>query len=268
VVLPEQTVDRDGSINIPFAGRIKVAGLTPQGAEQLIEARLRGKANLPEVLVRVTRALSSTVTIVGEVQSSLRMPLTPGGERVLDALAAAGGVRQPVSKMTLQVTRGSTFHSMPLESIIRDPRQNVPLHPGDVVTALFQPLSFTALGATGKNEEVAFEAQGISLVQALARSGGLNDSRSDARGVFVFRLEAKDAFDGSLPGKPTLDGRVPVVYRIDLKDPRSFFVMQTFPMADKDVLYVSNAPAAELQKFLNLVFSVAYPVLTTIQVTK
>jgi polysaccharide export outer membrane protein len=66
----------------------------------------------------------------------------------------------------------------------------------------------------------------------------------------------------------TPTGQVPVVYRIDLRDPRSFFVMQSFPISNKDVLYVSNAPAAELQKFLNLVFSVAYPVLSTIQLTR
>ena len=30
-------------------------------------------------------------------------------------------------------------------------------------------------------------------------------------------------------------------------------------MRNKDVLYVANAPAAELQKFLNLVGSVVYP---------
>ena len=61
---------------------------------------------------------------------------------------------------------------------------------------------------------------------------------------------------------------VPVVYRIDLRNPASFFVMQSFAINNKDILYVSNAPAAELQKFLNIVFSVAYPVLNVIQVTK
>jgi polysaccharide export outer membrane protein len=59
-----------------------------------------------------------------------------------------------------------------------------------------------------------------------------------------------------------------VVYRVDLRNPSSFFVMQSFPMSNKDVLFVSNAPAAELQKFLNLVFSIAYPVLSSIQLTR
>jgi polysaccharide export outer membrane protein len=138
-----------------------------------------------------------------------------------------------------------------------------------VITALFQPLSFTALGATGKNEEIPFEAQGITLAQALGRAGGLLDNRSNPQGIFLFRLEAEGALDW--PRKPaatTPDGLVPVVYRIDLKDPASYFVMQGFPVLNKDVLYVSNAPAAELQKFLNVVFTIAYPVISTIQLTR
>jgi polysaccharide export outer membrane protein len=143
------------------------------------------------------------------------------------------------------------------------------LQRGDVVTAMFQPLSFTALGATGKNEEINFEAQGISLAQALARTGGLRDERADAQGVFIFRFEPANAL--SWPKQPvmnTADGKVAVIYRINLKDPASFFVAQTFQINNKDLLYVSNAPAAELQKFLNVVFSVAYPVLNAVQATK
>jgi polysaccharide export outer membrane protein len=269
VTLPEQVVGLDGVINVPFAGRVAVKDRRIPEVEAEIVRRLTGKANQPEVVVRRTRSMAAAVTVVGEVGASTRVPLTPSGERLLDALAAAGGVRQPVNRITLQVTRGDSFHAMPLDAIIRDPRQNVRLRPGDVITALHQPHSFTALGATGKNEEIAFEAQGISLAQALARAGGLVDSRSDAQGVFVFRFEKADALDW--PRQPvgkTAEGLVPVVYRVDLRDPASYFVMQGFAVNDKDLLYVSNAPAAELQKFLNLIFSIAYPVLNTISLTR
>lgn len=261
--LPEQMVSKDGFINVPFAGPIAAAGRSLPQIEGEIVQRLRAKAHQPQVLVRLIRNGSSNVTVIGDVGSSALVPLTPRGERLLDALAAAGGVRQPVHKTTIQVTRGSSVHALPLETIIRDPKQNVPLHPGDVITALFQPLSFTALGATGKNEEVNFEAQGITLAQALARIGGLNDARADAQGVFLFRFESPAA--QTWPQQPvvlTPEGKVPVIYRADLKDPRTFFVAQSFPVNHKDVLYVSNASAAELQKFLNLVFSVVYPFAT------
>jgi polysaccharide biosynthesis/export protein len=150
---------------------------------------------------------------------------------------------------------------LPLETIIRDPRQNVPLLPGDVVTALFQPYSYTALGATGKPDEVNFESQGITLAQALARSGGLSDARSNARGVFIFRFVPKTSLTWPHePVKTTPDGRVPVVFRIDLSDPASFFLIQNFPMENRDVLYVSNAPLTEINKILTVLLSVAYPI--------
>jgi len=221
--------------------------------------------------VLLTRNLSSTVTVVGEVTLSTRVPLTAAHERLLDALAVAAGVKQPVSKTTIQITRGAGVYALPLETIIQDPKQNVSLQSGDVITALFQPLSFTALGATGKNDEINFETQGISLAQALARSGALIDSRSNPSGVFVFRLEQRSeaasgqGADAVATPTTTAQHLVPVVYRVDLKDPRSLFWIQSFPMRDKDVLYVSNAPVAELQKFLNLIFTLAYPVLTGVQ---
>jgi polysaccharide export outer membrane protein len=268
--LPEQPVDGGGCITVPFAGRIPAAGRTLPEIAAEIKQRLAKKANQPEVLVLLTRNLSSTVTVVGEVTTSTRVPLTAAHERLLDALAFAAGVKQPVNKTTIQITRGANVYALPLETIIQDPKQDVPLQPGDVITALYQPLSFTALGASGKNDEINFETQGISLAQALARSGGLIDSRSNPSGVFVFRLEPKSALVGSgsadsQSAATMAGGLVPVVYRVDLKDPRSLFWIQSFPIKDKDVLYVSNAPVAELQKFLNLLFTLAYPVLTGVQ---
>jgi polysaccharide biosynthesis/export protein len=256
---PEQMVSSDGTINIPFAGRLPVSGKSPQQIEDDIVKRLTGKANQPQVLVRVIRNATSNVTVVGEVAQSSRIALTAGSERLLDALAAAGGVRQPVGKISLQVTRGAQVHTLALDTIIRDPKQNIVLQPGDVITALFQSSSFTVLGATGKNEEINFEAQGITLAQALGRAGGLQESRADARAVFVFRFEDQKALNWKTPPKTTPEGKVPVIYQVNLRDPASFFVAQSFPVNNKDLLYVSTAPAAELQKFLNLV---ATPILT------
>lgn len=262
---PNLMVNSEGFITIPFAGQIPAAGLSLQQIEEGIVKRLQGISHRPQALVRLTHNTTANVTVVGEVAGSTRMPLTPRGERLLDALAAAGGVKQPVNKMTLQVTRGARVHSLPLETIIRDPQQNIILEPGDVITALYQPLSYIILGASGKNEEVNFEAQGITLTQALARAGGLQDNRADAQGVFIFRLEPVESLDW--PVKPVLttpDGKVPVIYQANLRDPATFFAAQAFPIKNKDLLYISNAPAVGLQKFLNIVMSFAYPTLNLI----
>lgn len=268
-VLPDQTIDGDGSVSVPFVGAVKAQGKTPTELQREIANRLKYMAHDPQVLVKLSKNATSYVTVVGDVANTNRMALSARGERLLDALANAGGVRQAVDKVTIQLTRGDKLVSMPLASVIRDPRQNVVLQAGDVVTALFQPFSFTTLGATGKNQEVNFEAQGITLAQALARSGGLDDSRADARGVFIFRFEDAKALSWpESPVRTTADGKVPVIYRVNLRDPNALFVTQSFMMDNKDMIYVSNAPISDVQKVLNLVFSVAYPVVTGVQTFK
>lgn len=259
--LPTQMIDANGMITVPFAGEVKAAGRTPSQLDQLIQQKLKGKANEPQVMAQLAKNSTSYVTVLGDVTHSARVELTPKGERVLDAIAGAGGVKQPLNKITVQVTRGDKLESLPLQTVVDDPRQNVPLHANDVVTAIFQPYSFTTLGALGQTHEVTFEVQGISLAQALSRSGGLEDSRSDASGVYIFRFEAPDALPWTnRPIKARADGKVPVIYRFNLKDPQSLFAIQNFMIDDKDLLYVSNAPVADMQKLFNIILSFIYPI--------
>lgn len=259
VTLPEQIVGNSGTVVVPFAGKIDVSGKTLSEIEAEITNRLRGKANHPQVIVRLARNNTQNITVVGNVQHSMEVPMMPGGVRLLRAIALAGGVTKPVEKTTIQISRGGRNMTLPLEAILRNPKDNIALQAGDVVTALYQPLSFTALGAIGRNGEVDFEANGINLAQALARIGGLDDNRSNPAGVFLFRMVPPDALPW--PQKPTtlVDGKVPTIFQFDLRDPATFFVAQSFPVENKDLIYVSDAPAADLQKVLNVVGSIVYP---------
>jgi polysaccharide export outer membrane protein len=261
--LPEMMVDSNGTIQVPFAGSVPAAGRTPEEVQREIVRRLTGKAHDPQVIVRIVQNANSTVTVVGDVAENKPVTLTPRGERLLDVLAASGGVKQPVGKTTIQITRGDRVVSLPLETVIKDPSQNIRLASGDVVTALFQPFSFISLGATGTSAEIPFESTGLTLSQALGRIGGLRDDRANVRGVFIFRLENPAAVDPAIAAtaRRTPDGRIPVIYRVDLGDPASFFVAQSFPIRNKDVLYVSSAPLADLQKFVSIVSSMAFSVI-------
>lgn len=258
--LPEMMVDSDGMIRIPFAGAIQAAGRTPRDMERTIAARLRGKAHDPQVAVRLVTNANATVTVVGDVTTNARVPLTPRGERLLDVIASAGGVKQPIGKTTIQVTRGNQVVTLPLETIIHDPAQNIRLRSDDIVTALYQPFSFTTLGATGQNSEIQFEGTGLTLAQALGRMGGLKDDRADIRGVFIFRFEDPAALDPASIAtvRRTPDGRIPVIYRVNLRDPASFFVAQTFPIKNRDVVYVSNAPLTDFARFMSIASSMAF----------
>jgi len=80
---------------------------------------------------------------------------------------------------------------------------------------------------------------------------------------FLLRLEALSAFAPALVAgeRTTPEGNIPVIYLINIKDPTIFFAAQSFPIHNKDVIYVSNAPLADFQKFVNVASSLIYPII-------
>jgi polysaccharide export outer membrane protein len=260
--IPEQFVGRDGGITVPYAGRVHVAGKTIREAQTLIQEALQGKAIQPQILVNVTHPVSSSVEVNGEVVAGAQVPLSVRGYRVLDVLALAGGIKYPVNEDFVELSRGSRTARIPLITVINNPRENIYLHPNDNVTLVHDPQTFIAYGALGQNAEVPFSADGINLAEALSKAGGLLDVRSDMRGVFVFRYEPESVASRLQPDSPLVrPGRLtPVVYRLRLDDPNSLFLEQTFRMANRDVVYVSNAPSIELQKVFNTIAGAFAPV--------
>jgi polysaccharide export outer membrane protein len=268
VTIPEQIVARDGGISVPFADRVPAAGRLPVEVQKTIEQRLAEKAIEPQVIVTVTKSLSTSVTVAGEVVSGARVPLSLKGDRLLDLIAAAGGARSPVYETFVRLSRDGITATIPMEALVSDPAENIYAYPGDVLTLVRLPQSFTAFGATGTNMQVNFTAERMTLVEALAKAGGLQDQRSDPAGVFLFRFEPPDIVNAL--GRPQLqtgpDGSSPVVYQLDLSDAKSYFLAQRFAMHDKDIVYVANADFNELQKFFTLLNTLTGPIITGIVV--
>ena len=268
VTIPEQLVGQDGGISVPFAERVPAAGRLPVEVQKTIEQRLAEKAIEPQVIVTITRSVTNTVTVTGEVVVGARVPLSLKGDRLLDVIAFAGGAKSPVYETFVRLSRDGVTATIPMEALVSDPAENIYAYPGDVLTLVRMPQSFTAFGATGVNMQVNFTAEHMTLVEALAKAGGLQDQRSDPAGVFLFRFEPPPIVQAL--GRPQLatgpDGTSPLVYRLDLSDARSYFLAQRFPIHDKDIIYVANADLNELQKFFTLLNTLTGPVITGIVV--
>ncbi|WP_107993016.1 polysaccharide biosynthesis/export family protein [Neisseria elongata] len=257
--LPEQAVTARGTVSVPFIGDVSVLGKTPVQVQNIIKGRLKKMANQPQVMVRMVRNNAANVSVI-RAGNSVRMPLTTAGERVLDAVAAVGGSTANVQDTNVQLTRGNVVRTIALEDLVAHPRQNILLRRGDVVTMITNPSTFTSMGAVGRAQQIGFSVKGLSLAEAVGRMGGLQDYRADARGVFVFRYAPLSELPPEKQSKWAEKGygdraEIPVVYRLNLTDANSMFWMQRFPVKDKDVVYVSNAPLAEVRKFLSFVFS-------------
>ncbi|KQU54812.1 sugar transporter [Bosea sp. Leaf344] len=252
--IPEQAVARDGSISVPYAGRIVVAGKTSAQVQAAIEERLAGKAIQPQILVTVSRPISNTVAVTGEVAQGGRIPLSTKGDRILEVIATAGGIRAPVNETEIRLSRGNTTVAVPMGVVVANPRENIFLRGGDSLTLVRNQRTFTAAGATGRNAEIPFESDSVTLAQAMAKAGGLLDYRADPEGVFLYRLEDAETLRRIRPNSSLLryGPRVPVIYRLNLREPSGHFLAQGLRMQNRDVLYVSNAPLTDVQKAFSI----------------
>jgi polysaccharide biosynthesis/export protein len=264
VTLPTQLVGQDGAISVPYAGRIPASGRTPREVQELIVERLADKAIEPQAIVTIIESASNSATVSGEVINGARLQLSLKGDRLLDLIAEAGGAKAPVYQTFVRLSRGGVTATIPMLTLVSRPAENIYAWPGDVLTLISVPQTFSVLGATGQNTQIDFNAQKMTLVEALAKAGGLIDERSDPAGVFLFRYEPAAVVDAlKAPDLATgPDGSSPVVFRLDLSDAHAYFLAQRFPLEDKDIIYVANAQLNELRKFFELISTLTGPVLT------
>jgi polysaccharide export outer membrane protein len=240
-------VDQAGNIRVPYVGILHVAGRTTDQVEALVERGLRGKSQMPQAVVSVRSNISNTVLVSGGVARPGRQPLTLGRERLLDAIATAGGVpgSDGYQSALVRFTRDGRTAEAFLPTIASGSAADLVLVPGDRIDVIPQTRSFTVFGAAPRVSQIRFDTLQLSLNEAIARAGGPDDNRADPTAVFVFRSDADE------PGQPR-------IYRLDLTKPSSFFLGQRFQMRDKDVLYVANArvnQARKLVEIINLLFS-------------
>jgi polysaccharide export outer membrane protein len=260
--IPDQPVGTDGAITIPYAGRIKVVGRTPDEVERRIEALLRPIALDPQALVAVKRSAANAVTVTGDALKGARVPLSPGGDRLLDVIGAAGGATEPVHETFVRLSRGEIIATIPLARLVADPEQNIFAEPGDVLTVLRQPQTVSVFGATGKNAAVTFATERMSLTEALAKAGGLLDDRADPRAVFLLRYEPVELVRAL--GQPIATrapaGISPIVYRLDLLEAKSYLLAKQVPVQDKDIIFVANAETVPITHALRVLSKVTGPI--------
>jgi len=266
--IPDQVVAGDGAVTVPYAGRIPVAGRTPPDVEKVIVDRLAELAIKPQALVTVTRNISNTATVMGEVGPGARVPLSVRGDRLLEVIGGAGGVRAPIEDISVGLTRDERTVRVPMQVLLQEPKENVFVQPGDVITLTREPQSFLTVGAVPRVGQIPFGALGISLAEALVRAGGLQTERSDPEGVFLLREESA-ALVRAYPKSqlaPDTQGTIRVIYRLDMRDPLAMLRARQMTMRDKDILYVSDAPFLEIQKVLGVFQLLTTPAVTAASV--
>ncbi len=254
VNLPDQKVDSQGNISVPYAGSIKAAGLEPAAIQRVIEQRLASRAIEPQAVVAVKSQTSSEVSVLGDVNTPSKFQINPDGERILDVIARAGGPRQPGYETYVTLQRGKKKATVYFQTLVREPSNNIFVLPNDTVYVYREPHSFTAFGASQENGRYDFADETINLADALGKAGGLLDNRANPGAVLVYRTESrKTAAKLGVPVEKFQGDHIPVIYQFNLRDPGGFFLASSFQVRNKDVIYIGNAAIVKFMKFIDVV---------------
>nr|MBI1231085.1 polysaccharide export protein [Cytophagales bacterium] len=263
VSLPPQTVEQSGKITVPYVGLVQAAGRTTNDISQTITRGLVDRAIEPQVVVSFTNRENSDVSVIGAVEASARFPLDFNGDRILDAIASAGGPIFPGFETYVSLQRGEEEYTIPFDQLVREPNRNVFLRSKDTVYLYRQPKRFQAYGATERQGSIDFGKRKVFLSEALGLANGLSDVQADPAEIYVYRHETSEylmdlaSYDASALHKLEKGQNVSVIYKLDLTEPNGFFWAKQFPMQDGDVIYVANAKSVEFLKFLNILGSTA-----------
>ena len=250
---PHMVVDSRGMLSIPFAGDVHVAGLTPRAAADAIRAALSGRAVDPQVALTRVESAGNSVTVIGEVRNSGRILLAPYSDRLLDVIAAAGGITKSPVNVEVVVARGTMTAHESFADLLGNPADNIRLAPHDQVRLLYAPRRYSTFGALAHNAQTPIEEEDFTLAGAISRAGGLDPSAADGAYVLVFRFErpaVAAALGVALPPSPR---GVPIIYRLNLRDPQGYFVANSFEIRPDDLVYVPQARISQARQFIDLV---------------
>lgn len=263
VTLPNQPVDTKGFISVPYAGLVPTAGKTPAQVEAEIVNRIKNRAIEPQAVVALVTQNTSLITVIGEVNTALtnttgRIPAQPAGERLLDVITRAGGLKDQGQDTWVVLERHGRRAAVPFGAVVYEPGNNIWAWPGDTIYLYKEPQTFLAFGASGQQGQLQFtagpqsSAWRMTLAEGVAAAGGLLDVQADPGSVFLYRREPRElaerlGVDCSKMTGPT----VPIVYSVSFVDPAGYFLATRMQMHNKDVIFAANAQSVDITKFAN-----------------
>lgn len=220
-------VSGNGSIELPLVGRLPASGMTTEQVAEEVASRLRDRyVQNPQVSIFILEFNSRRVSLLGAVQTPASYALV-GQRRLLEILAEAGSLTSGAGQ-TLYIFRQtadgrSARLTVPLNELLLygDPRWNVVLMPGDVISV--PPEAAIAISLLG-----ALNSPGVhklpvgdqaTLLKAIALAGGLNERASKKIQIrrrengkeTVIKVNLGDILSGKTPDLILQEGDVVVV---------------------------------------------------------
>lgn len=228
----------------PYVGLINVAGETTRVIRTQLRDALSQYIPNPQLDVTVSSFHARHVYVTGEVRGPGALPLTNVPMTLLDAVNEAGGILPTADWDHVILTRQGVEFSYSLRNLYQwgDTRQNTLLQANDVVWIPPRASSVVfVFGEVGKQQSVPILPSGLTLADALAQSGGMNQLTANASGVFVLR---KNTNSGG--------GKLIDVFQLNTKEAEALVLADAFPLQERDIVFITAAPLDRWNKVISL----------------
>ncbi|CAB3750301.1 sugar ABC transporter substrate-binding protein [Burkholderia puraquae] len=234
-------VDDRGNLTFPYAGTLKVAGLTAADAQARVKRVLGTIYRDPQVTLRVASFRSQQVYIDGEVHTPGALPVNDVTMTLADAIARAGGFTPAADQSDVTIVRDGTPVRIDLARLIeqhRDPSRIV-LRGGDLLRiGARDDNGVYVMGEVNRPILALPKRNGrLTLSDALLQAGSINSNTADAAQMFVIR---------------GADGRAPTVFHLDARSPVAMVLANRFELEPKDIVYVDGNGLVRFSRVLSL----------------
>ncbi|MBP1804888.1 polysaccharide biosynthesis/export family protein [Rubellimicrobium aerolatum] len=245
------TVSSTGTVFMPYVGDIKVSGMSPDRAREVIEGRFVEVSPSAQVQLEVAEPRGSLVSLVGGVSKPGTYPLPNQAYSVLSLIAEGGGVPDDLNNPQIRLIRGDSIYGTSVERLFANPSLDATLRPGDKVLVQEDDRYFLSLGATGDEAVNPFPKDRLSAIEALSLVGGVSDNRANPKGILVLRTYPASAVrtDGSGPSKER------VVFTLDLTSADGLFSAGQFEIQSGDLVYGTESPIGSAQTIFSILGS-------------
>ncbi|PWF48718.1 polysaccharide biosynthesis/export family protein [Massilia glaciei] len=234
-------VDHEGRVQFPFAGDIKLAGLTEEQARQLLAGKLSKYINQPKVTLRVQAYRSKRIYVDGEVKTPGLQAINDIPMTLLEAINRAGGLLPTADQSQIALDRGDRRYTIDMRELVqkRVSPGNIMLLHGDVVRVHSRDEGKVFVsGEVVTPKALTMHNGRLTLNEALGESGGISPLTGDARQVYIVRKRP----DGVR------------VYQLDARRPGALAMAEQFELYPRDLVYVAASPLANWHRKLSMLF--------------
>lgn len=244
-------VSASGHVQFPYIGSTPLAGLTEQGANDLLAKRLARYIKKPQITLSVQSYRAGSVYVDGEVRTPGLQPINDLPMTLPVVLGRAGGMAPNADRSALALTRDGATTRINLQQLTAQGINpaNILLATGDMLRVPSRDESrIFVLGEVPRAGAQVLRDGRRSLSEALGDAGGINPTSGDPRQVYVVRNAAAGT---------------PQIFHLDARTAVAYALAESFELKARDVVFVDPVPLVSWNRVISLILPSASAVILT-----